>query len=86
MFVSQTILFFATGIMNQSDMTFYKQSFLIFGYRADQLVSAGGSGAPTQVVYTTTDDGQMIQSHYQTVGYTTTAVETAESQEQEITF
>lgn len=57
-----------------------------FEFRADQLVSAGGSGAPTQVVYTTTDDGQMIQSHYQTVGYTTTAVETAESQEQEITF
>ena len=54
--------------------------------RADQLVSTGGTSAPTQVVYTTTDDGQMIQSHYQTVGYTTTAVEATETQEQEITF
>lgn len=57
----------------------------------DQIVSSGsGSATPggTQVVYTTTEDGQVIQSHYQTVGYTTTAVDQTEvsTQGQEIQF
>ena len=57
----------------------------------DQIVSSGGGSATpggTQVVYTTTEDGQVIQSHYQTVGYTTTAVDQTEvsTQGQEIQF